>query len=163
MLLKPAKNFTKESHIYIRLAKFHTPIAENATSEATYSYEIVANTHGFDNCKLLLSVVREKRSFQGNLIKGQGILWKLSGTKIFTGVKLPRILVSSFAILNFKRRRKVNVLDLVFFLTMLSTAKQMENVTCKTSLWLNTSRENYNNIWYYNILYRFYTIKSLSS
>ena len=115
MLLKPAKNFTKESHIYIRLAKFHTPIAENATSEATYSYEIVANTHGFDNCKLLLSVVREKRSFQGNLIKGQGILWKLSGTKIFTGVKLPRILVSSFAILNFKRRRKVNVLDLGFF------------------------------------------------
>ena len=65
---------------------------ENVTSEATYSYEIVANTHGFDNCKLLLSVVvQEKGSFQENLIKCQGILWKLSCAKIFTGVKLQRI------------------------------------------------------------------------
>ena len=79
----------------------------------------------------MLSVVREKKELSGKFNQRSRYFVKTFWYKDFHWSEVAKNLLSSFAILNFKRRRKVNVLNLM---RMLSTSKQMENVTCKTSL-----------------------------
>ena len=56
-------------------------------------------------------------SFQGNLIKCQGILWKLYCAKIFTGVKLPRIFYCHLLYSILIRRKKF-----IFFIKFFDNA-----------------------------------------
>ena len=95
-----------------------------------HSYEIAANTHGFDNCKLLLSCCSGKRELSGKFNQMPRYLVKTFLCKDFHWGEVAKNLLLSFAICNWPDlrwwfhflKKKVHFLNLY-----LLTSNKQEN------------------------------------